>query len=264
VAYAHFLEALGGIAYWQGDFEGAVGPYQAAVDTWRELGDRAEVANALYNLAFTYNIDANRSPEERGPSMSQGRGLLAESLAIFREIGDVRGIGNVLWAIGSADMFAGRFDTALPMFAEAREAFRSVGDKTMEAWALHMAGTVAVQLADYPAADDAFRHAYRHFADAGDITGQALIVDDYATLALAAGDKERGIRLWAAARRIQKTIGTGLVETQVGAAGVSAWREPKPEDATPERRAELEAEGRAWTLEDALGYALDGVLPENG
>ena len=63
VAYARFLEALGGIAYWQGDFVGAVRPYRAALDVWRELGDRAEIANALYNLAFTYNIDANSQSE---------------------------------------------------------------------------------------------------------------------------------------------------------------------------------------------------------
>ena len=83
-------------------------------------------------------------------------------------------------------------------------------------------------------------------------------------LALGAGDKERGIRLWAAARRIQKTIGTGLVEAQLEAGGVNAWREPKPDDATPERRAELEAEGRAWTLEEALAYALGDTVPEVG
>ncbi len=166
--------------------------------------------------------------------------------------------------MGSADMFAGHFDRALPVFAEAREAFRSVGDKTMEAWALHMAGVVDVQLADYPAADEAFRHAYRHFADSGDITGQSLIVEDFATLALASGDKERGIRLWAASRRIQETIGTGLVRAQIDSGGRNAWRDPLPTDATPERRAELEAEGRGWTLEEALAYAIDGVMPDGG
>jgi len=262
VAYAHFLEALGGIGYWQGDFEGAVVPYQAAVDVWRQIGDKGEIANALYNLAFTYNMDVNNRSTNVVYDLSHGHELLAESLAIYREIGDVRGIGNVLWALGSADMFAGKSAEALPTFIEARDAFRTVGDRTMEAWALHMLGTVHIQTEDWAGADDAFRHAYRHFADAGDITGQALIVEDYATLALASGDKERGIRLWAASRRIQETIGAGLVRAQVEAGGLQVWRDPAPGDATPERRAELEAESRSWTLEDALAYALDGTLPE--
>jgi len=123
-----------------------------------------------------------------------------------------------------------------------------------------MMGVSNVLLEDFAAADEAFRHALRHFAEAGDITGQALIVDDFATLALASGDKERGIRLWGAARRIQQTLGTGLVQAQINSAG-TAWIEPGPDDATPERRAELEAEGRSWTLEEALAYAIDGAVP---
>ncbi|MEA2537533.1 MAG: hypothetical protein QOF11_1767 [Chloroflexota bacterium] len=263
VAYARSLEALGGVAYWQGDFPGAIPSYQKALDLWRELGDRAEVANALYNLAFTYNIDENA--QEVGPTydMRLGRPLLEEGLAIYRELGDQRGIGNVLWALGSANVFAQKSEGTLPIFAEAREAFRSVGDRTMEAWALHMVGTVNVLIEDFPAAEEAFRQAYRYFTAAGDITGQALIVDDYATLALASGDKERGIRLWGAARRIQQTLGTRLVQAQIESSG-QAWLQPEASDATPERRAELEAEGRSWTLEEALAYAVDGVLPGEG
>ena len=47
---ARLLEALGGVAYWQAD-GAASGPwYEAALGIWRTLGDRREIANALYNL----------------------------------------------------------------------------------------------------------------------------------------------------------------------------------------------------------------------
>ena len=134
----------------------------------------------------------------------------------------------------------------------------------MEAWALHMAGVVNVQIEDYRGAAEAFRHMLRLFQGAGDITGQALAVEDFSTLALASGEKERGIRLWAASRRIQETLGTALVQTQINAAGQQAWLDPQPDDATPERRAELEAEGRSWTLDEALTYATDDTLPGAG
>ena len=262
-AYARLLEALGGIAYWQGDFPAAIPAYQGAADIWRELGDRPEIANALYNLAFTYNFDSNAKTHEPTFDMRYGRPLLEEALAIYRELDDQRGIGNVLWALGGTEMFADRAEVALPIFLEARAAFKAVGDQTMEAWALHMMGVSNVLIGDFPAADEAFRHALRHFVAAGDITGQSLIVDDFATLALSSGDKERGIRLWGAARRIQQTLGTGLVQAQISSAA-RAWSEPGPDDATPERRAELEAEGRALTLEEALAYATDGTLPGAG
>ncbi|MEO8229508.1 MAG: adenylate/guanylate cyclase domain-containing protein [Chloroflexota bacterium] len=261
VAYARLQEAHGGVAYWQGDFAGALPSYQAALERWRELGDRTEIANALYNLAFTYNIGEQAQGVAATFDMSRGRALLDESLAIYRDLGDQRGIGNALWAIGAVEMFAQKRAETLPIFAEAREAFKEAGDRTMEAWALHMTGIVSVLIDDFVSAEDAFRHAHRHFKDAGDITGQALVVDDYATLALASGDKERGIRLWAAARRIQQTLGTRIVQASSESSQERAWRSPEPGDATPERRAELEVEGRSWTLEEALAYAVDGTLP---
>lgn len=260
-AYARLHEARGGVAYWQGDFAASIPSYQKALDLWREQDNRPEIANALYNLAFTYNIDENDQAVAPTFDMRLGRTLLEESLAIYRELGDQRGIGNVLWAVGSADMFAHKGAETLPTFAEAQAAFKSVGDRTMEAWALHMIGVVNVLIEDFATAGDAFRHAHRHFTAAGDITGQALLVDDYATLALASGDKERGIRLWAAARRIQQTLGTGLVQASIDSSPQQAWLNPEPGDATPERRAELEAEGRSWTLEEALAYGVDGVIP---
>jgi predicted ATPase/class 3 adenylate cyclase len=260
-AEARLLEALGGVAYWQGDLVTALEPYRRALELWRGIGDQREVANALYNLAFTYNMDANNQIVAPMYDLRYGRGLLEEALDIYRELGDQHGIGNVLWAIGSADMFANESERALPIFVEARDAFKASGDRTMEAWALHMTGVVNVQLKDFAAADDSFRHALRHFLAAGDITGQALILEDYATLALSAGEKERGIRLWASSRRIQETLGAGLVQAQIDSTGQQAWLDPEPGDATPERRAELEAEGRSWTLEETLAYATDGVLP---
>jgi non-specific serine/threonine protein kinase len=264
VAHAHLLEAVGGIAYWQGDFASSIPAYKGALDLWRSLGDQAEIANALYNLAFTYNIDANAKEVEPVYDMSLGRPLLEESLAIYRELGDQHGVGNVLWALGSTDLFAKRFESAQPTFDEARQAFKASGDVTMEAWALHMAGVVDVQIEHYQTAGEAFRHMLRLFQAAGDITGQALAVEDFATLALASGDKERGIRLWAASRRLQETLGTALVQTQIDAAGQQAWLDPQPDDATPERRAELEAEARSWTLDEALTYATDDALPGAG
>ena len=260
-AEARLLEALGGVAYWQGDLVAALVPYRRALELWRGIGDRREIANALYNLAFTNNMDANNQVVAPMYDLRYGRALLEEALGIYRDLGDQHGVGNVLWAMGSADMFARENERALPIFVEARDAFKASGDRTMEAWALHMTGVVNVQLKDYAAADDSFRHALSHFLDAGDITGQSLILEDYATLALSSGDKERGIRLWASSRRIQETLGAGLVQAQIDASGQQSWLDPEPGDATPERRAELEAEGRSWTLEETLAYATEGILP---
>ena len=136
------------------------------------------------------------------------------------------------------------------------QAFKAAGDRTMEAWALHMIGVVrrpARATSRRPRTPSGTRSATSRRPATS--PARRSIVDDFATLALASGDKERGIRLWAAARRIQETLGTGLVQAQIDSPGSRPGSSPGPSDATPERRAELEAEGRSWTLEEALAYA---------
>jgi CubicO group peptidase (beta-lactamase class C family) len=63
---------------------------------------------------------------------------------------------------------------------------------------------------------------------------------------------------WTGTRNSPRTYG------HFGGSGSFLWLDPEPGDATPERRAELEAEGRSWTLDEALAYAAEGVRPSAG
>ena len=38
------MEALGGVCWWQGDIEGMAPAYHEAVEIWRRLGDKKELA----------------------------------------------------------------------------------------------------------------------------------------------------------------------------------------------------------------------------
>jgi tetratricopeptide (TPR) repeat protein len=49
---ARALGALGGIAYWQNDYETTRDAYEEAVDIARELGEPRLLSEALYDLAF--------------------------------------------------------------------------------------------------------------------------------------------------------------------------------------------------------------------
>jgi hypothetical protein len=78
-------------------------------------------------------MDANNQIVAPMYDLRYGREL-EEALGIYRDLDDQHGVGNVLWAIGSADMFANENERALPIFVEARDAFKASGDRTMEAW----------------------------------------------------------------------------------------------------------------------------------
>ena len=255
---ARLLEALGGVAWWQGDIRTMRPAYRDAVDLWRSLGDKAELANALYNYSFAFAVPDDLSHENTGALDPEGIGQAAldEALTLYRELGDERGEANVLWGMGNKAYFSRIGDGGADLFAAALEKFRHVGDRTMEAWSLHMLGGAQVRMGRLVEAADNLHHALRHFWEAGDASGVTLVFDDLSSLALALDDPERAARLWGAARNLTNATGANL------AGFVDGWIEqevrPNVQKAlAPEALAALAREGAAMSLEQAVAYGLD-------
>src|SRR6266542_3485706 len=91
-ARAGALAGAGGIAWWRGDVPAARAAYEEALAIEQELGDPARIAEALYNLAF---------PVAGRDNMQAVRGLLEESLELFRAVGNESGAARAL-EIGQA------------------------------------------------------------------------------------------------------------------------------------------------------------------
>src|SRR5262249_26797756 len=146
-------EVMGGIRYWHGDFDGAQPPYEAALALWREDGDRTEIANALYNLAFCFVI--GRMDDDDASRLAQA--LLDGALALYVELGEERGQATVLGGIGAREYFAGDNETAAVTFSRALPLAQRIGDRTLEAWTRHQLGTSTLKLGDVPTARDNMR-----------------------------------------------------------------------------------------------------------
>ena len=87
---ARLLEALGGVCWWQADIRAMRVAYTEAVELWRSLGDRSELANALYNRSFVVQRprgDRRARVADMDPE-GEGDRNLAEALVIYRELGD--------------------------------------------------------------------------------------------------------------------------------------------------------------------------------
>ena len=253
---ARLMEAMGGIAWWQADIVAMTRFYGEALDLWRSTGNRAEIANALYNASFSYVFIegavevANLDPDRKGLAMME------EALAIYRELGDRHGAANAIWAVGNWYHFHLQSDVARASFSEALELFRATDDETMVAWSQHMLGTALLRLRELDEAAGHIRAAITHFEAAGDATGLTLVLDDYSALAAARGDLPRSARLHGAARALAMTTGanlSNLVDELEEAASVRTTR-PLLTAEDLERYAE---EGRAMSLADAVRYALE-------
>ena len=260
---ARFAEALGGIAYWQSDTAAARHWYGVALETWRAIGDRAEIANALYDRAYAEMIDV-MAGRARPEAVQVARPMMEEALAIYEDLGDPGGIGNLVWALGSVEYFTADAAAAEGWYRRALELHRAAGDRTMEAWSLHMLSLSMAGQQQWSEAEATARHAMQHFYEAGDVSGVTLTLDDLAIVAEGQGDHVRGGRLWGAARHLQATTGTALadyVEQTKELFGVATPRDALP----PDELARYAADGAAMGLDEVVAYALglDGATPSS-
>jgi predicted ATPase/class 3 adenylate cyclase len=210
---ARTFEVRGGIVYWHGDFAGARSDYETALALWRELGDPAEIANALYNLSFCFSMDTAAATADRTTAL----GLLSEALALQRELGNERGIADAQWGIGVVHYFMTENSEAADALEEALTLYRKVGDRTQEGWALHQLGAARLKLGQVADAKQLLRDGLRIFDEAGDVSAMTLLVDDLSATAAAEGNIPDAARLQGLSHRLQATTGATL-------AGVVEWR----------------------------------------
>ena len=259
---ARLMEALGGVLWWQADIAAMKTAYAEALALWREIGDRAEIANALYNYSFAFSVspDPLADPALTDPD-EEGIAAQEEAYEIYREIGDVRGQANVLWGMGNRDYFLRTADSGEGRIRMALELFRQVGDVTMEAWSLHMLGSALLHQGRIDEAGGILRHALRHFYDASDAAGIALVFDDLHSHAVSKGDLELAARLHGAARRLTAATGAELAG-YVDSAFEHQSRAHVAQELPAEELARLSAEGAAMTLDESVAYALGMTLEE--
>jgi predicted ATPase/class 3 adenylate cyclase len=256
---ARFAEGFGGIAYWQADHETAASRYHEALRLWRQLGDKREMANALYNDAYADMLPymVGGEPPAQHLGSSEGRAKLEEALAIYRELGDKAGEGNILWGLGSLQYFTRDTQAAKHWYQEALALQRETGQRTMEAWSLHMLALVTFARDHAQPSLGYAQQSLRHFRDGGDVAGITLVLDDLASIAVVQGDGARAARLYGGARHLQQSTGTDLANV----AESTTYRPvdvPSPREALPPEEFErYAAEGAAMSLDELVAYALE-------
>ncbi|MFL5674144.1 MAG: adenylate/guanylate cyclase domain-containing protein [Chloroflexota bacterium] len=252
------VEALGGTYWWMGDLERMSACYREALELALAGGTATEIANAYYNASFQYAV-----PSETGDgaieSDPEGVGLayLERARDIFHSAGDRRGEANARWGIGNYQYFRARPGNGVDDFRAALEMFREAGDETMEAWSLHMLGTGLLRNGDVAAAHRHVADAIRHFTASGDASGLTLTLDDMSAIAVAEGDLPRAARLRGAARNLTMETGAELAE-YVEDTFETGVRPGVRSHMPSEELARYGAEGAAFTLDEAVAYALEG------
>jgi predicted ATPase len=227
------LDGAGLLALAQGDVDFARVRAEESVATFRALGDRQWLANALLLLgiiriaqddaatALTLLEESRTQHEAAGRPLgitfdayltyylgraAHASGDLAtaqsryeHSLALFRTIGDA--VGRALALDALALMAAARGDdaTAQALFAQSLPLVRTSGDRYDLAHLLIDAGTTALQRGDQARAQSLLIEGLHLWSDIGPRTGIARALAGLGGVAAATGQAERAGRLFGAA-----------------------------------------------------------------
>ena len=241
-ARAAAVEAAGGIAYWQGDLPVARGWYDEALQFARAAADEARIANALYNLTFTFTLEHE--------DQVKAKTLVEEAVEIFRRLGDEAGIGRSLWGLGSYHYYFGDFEGGIKLAREGLEIFRRIDDRFMTGWSLYAVGIYNLKV-DRQAMRAALEEALPLFTSTEDKSSYALVFDAFAALYYTEGDVGRAVRLAGYVEAIEASTGTGLAKMNRDFAGFY----PDTLTSDPELAAAF-AEGQRFTIEQATAVAL--------
>lgn len=238
------LEAAGGLAYWDGDMGRSREYYEEALKLLRRYGEEVEIANALYNAAFSYGF---------GGHTDRGLEYAESARKIFQHLDDEAGVAKCLWAWGAVAHRARREKEARVAYEKALPIYKRLDDTFSLAWAHRMLGTTLLRLGELEEARFHITEGLRLFDAAGDVSGMILNLRDFAQLALYTNQPERALTLAGALTAMEEESGLRLLE------GFSEQLEGVEDvriELGPDRADELLERGRNMSKMQAVRYAL--------
>jgi tetratricopeptide (TPR) repeat protein len=248
IARARALGALGGVAYWQNDYE-VIGPaYQEAVEIAREAGDQRVLARALFDLSFVPLVTNQ-------PDFDRQRELLQEALAEAPD-DDLALRGQILTGFGYLPTFSGQDPgSGIENIEKALAIHRELGDRLLTAENLIGLAGLKLLIGDPTAAWGHLGEAVTILAEPHSLVMLAMALSSLAFLADKDGDHRRTARLLGAWSRI-KDEGGGAPPSFA----LSRFGDPEGDaraalgDEAFER---AHAEGYAMTMDQARAYARE-------
>ena len=249
------LGAAGSIYYWLGAYEVANGHYLRALAAARESGDQRTIAGALYNLGFAALDVPAPTQDER---YRAGRPAYEESLEIFRQLRDEKGIADVSWALAMSHAAEADVAAAEALGGASLDAYRRLDEPFGIGWGAHMLLIYKMVLGKLDEADGLGREAMAAFERSNDLAGLVLVVYDFALLARRLGQSERYWRLAGAVDAMRRQLGVGVLDTSFN---LVEWELSPEPPADPIFRAAW-MEGASMNLEQAVRVATGAGAAE--
>jgi predicted ATPase/class 3 adenylate cyclase len=196
--------------------------------------------------------------------------LAAESLSIWRDVGDQRGIASALLKLGNAATESGDYETAAGLLAEALTIWRELDDRHGTARALISSGWTALRSGNHPLAKARMEEALAISRALEDSRSMGFELSGLGEVALREGDYPRATRLLEESLALRRQLGNKWgVGVSLGTLGWVALRAGDWSRAKARLSESLEVRqeigdkgGSAWCLERLAEVALAQSQPE--
>ncbi len=123
--------------------------------------------------------------------VERGEVLCQESLALFRGIGDIQGMGDATFHLAHVAFARWDLAAARSLFEESLVFLRETGDKTLTAWALSALALVVLYQGEYARVHPLAEQAGETFREVGDTSGVAMALMTLARVVFWQGDLAR-------------------------------------------------------------------------
>ena len=248
-ARAKALQGAGGIAYWQNDLPRSRQLYEESVALYRQLDDRAGLANALNDLAYLPMLQGE---------VPLAQQLFTEARDLFRQLGDTWHTALAEMNIASTNFFVGKLEAARETIEAVIPVIRERGDRFWLTEAVTGLGQLEQLTGRNAAARGHYAESLQLALEAGTVPQVAMVLEPLSNLDSSEGNHRRAVELWAAAQAIKERVGGGAPSEMMqtvdpGPAAVDAIGE--------EAVRQADERGRALTLEQAVARAL---APQDG
>jgi predicted ATPase len=257
---AKALEAAGGIAWWRGSNDTSREMYRRMLEIHRQGDDRAEVANALYNLGlstpdvFGAGLGDNVLREDADrEKLAEAHRLLREGEELYRELGDVAGLADVVWGRANLKLIENDHTGHLEDSLQAAELYRQAGNVFGLGWSLFEVGWAHRELGNLTEAWSYLSQALEQFGEQEDVSAVVLHLSALSSLAKQRGDMTRAVTLAGAMHQLRLKSGSDIASAEINV--VEGLEYETLEELTGDLAAAYQA-GKGMDLAGAVRYAL--------
>lgn len=246
---AKVLHRAGMLAFRTGDQAATRALFEEGLKIAREVGDKRQIVANLLGLGRLVAL--------RQGNHAAGHRLFDEGLAIARELGDRPSEGSAIHCLAALARLEGDQERAVAFYKESLTLHRDLGDERAVAMEQLNLGFMAFHQGDTHSATGLFEDSLRSSYERGDKYIMPPNLVGLAAVAAASGDPSRAARLLGSAGALLESAGlvfdpddqleydriAGAIRAKLGGDKMNA----------------MLTEGRAMKVEQAIGYATQGV-----